>query len=184
MINYYYTDNLESERIRTRKLTIDDADQWAAFFEDKEAVAFIPNPGFNSTKDWAKHWIERQLVRYSENRYGLQVLIDKNTNEFIGQCGLITQEVEGEKKIEVGYHIFKKFRGNGYAPEAAKMFIDFGFKNNQAESIISIIKVGNVKSERVALKNGLKKIKQIIWSDFDVYIYEIDKLMFQQKNHI
>ena len=176
MKQYFYTDNLESARLRTRKLTLEDIDQWAEFFDDKEAVAFIPNPGFVSTKEWAKHWIERQLIRYDDNRYGLQALINKDTNEFIGQCGLITQEVEGEQRIEVGYHVFKKYWGQGYAPEAAKMFMDFGFKHNQTNSIISIIKVGNTKSETVAIKNGLIKVKRTIWNNFDVNIYQINKL--------
>jgi RimJ/RimL family protein N-acetyltransferase len=175
MTDYIYTDNLESKRLRTRKLTLDDVGLWAEFFEDKDAIEFLPNIGFPSTKERAKHWIEKQLGRYADNRYGLQALINKDTNEFIGQCGLLAQEVDGEQKVEVGYHIFKKHWGQGYAPEAAKLFIDFGFKNNQATSIISIINTGNVRSQKVALKNSLTKIKQTTWSNLDVFIYQIDK---------
>jgi RimJ/RimL family protein N-acetyltransferase len=102
-------------------------------------------------------------------------LINKDTNEFVGQCGLLAQEVDGEQKVEVGYHIFKKHWGQGYAPEAAKLFIDYGFKNNQATSIISIINTGNVRSQKVAHKNSLTKIKQTTWSNLDVFIYQIDK---------
>lgn len=175
MQTYLYTDQLESERLRTRKLSLDDVEAWAQFFEDKEAVEFLPNLGFTSTKDRAKHWIEKQLGRYAENRYGLQALINKATNEFVGQCGLLAQVVDGEQKVEVGYHIFKKHWGQGYAPEAAKLFIDYGFNNDQASSIISIINTGNIKSQKVALKNGLIKVKQTVWSDLDVFIYQIDK---------
>lgn len=175
MTNYIYKDNLESKRLRTRMLTMDDVSAWANFFEDKDAIEFLPSIGFPSTKDRAKHWIEKQLGRYSDNRYGLQALINKDTNEFVGQCGLLGQEVDGEKKVEVGYHIFKKYWGQGYAPEAAKLFIDFGFSNNQATSIISIIDIGNIRSQNVALKNGLTKMKQTKWSDLDVFIYQIEK---------
>jgi RimJ/RimL family protein N-acetyltransferase len=175
MPNYIYNDNLESKRLLTRKLTINDVDVWVKFFEDKDAVEFLPNIGFPTTKDRAKHWIEKQLSRYSENRYGLQALIHKDTNEFIGQCGLLMQEVDGEQKVEVGYHIFKKYWGQGYAPEAAKLFIDYGFNTNQADSIISIINIGNTRSQKVALKNGLTKLKQTKWSSLDVFIYQINK---------
>lgn len=175
MTNYFYTESLESKRLLTRKLTMNDVDPWAKFFEDKDAVEFLPNIGFATTKDRAKHWIEKQLCRYSENRYGLHALINKETNEFIGQCGLLGQVVDEEQKVEVGYHIFKKHWGQGYAPEAAKLFIDFGFNNNQATSIISIININNIKSQKVALKNGLTKLKQTKWSDLDVFIYQINK---------
>jgi [ribosomal protein S5]-alanine N-acetyltransferase len=175
MTNYTYTDNLESKRLRTRMLTIDDVDLWTKFFEDKESMEFMPNIDLALPKDRAKFWIEKQLSRYSENRYGLQALITKDTNEFIGQCGLLLQEIDGEKRVEVGYHIFKKHWGQGYAPEAAKLFIDYGFKNDQADSIISIIHINNIKSQKVALKNGLKRMKQTRWSDKDVFIYQIEK---------
>jgi RimJ/RimL family protein N-acetyltransferase len=175
MTTYIYHDNLESKRLRTRNLSLDDIDSWSKFFEDKEAIEFLSNSGFASTGERAKHWIEKQLERYSNKRYGLQALIHRDTNEFIGQCGLLTQEVDGEQKIEVGYHMFKKYWGQGYAPEAAKLFINFGFENNQATSIISIINIGNLKSQKVALKNGLTKIKQTKWSDLDVFIYQIDQ---------
>jgi ribosomal-protein-alanine N-acetyltransferase len=175
MTNYIYTDHLESKRLRTRMLTMDDVETWSGFFEDKEAIAFFPDMGFASTKEWATHWVEKQLGRYADKRYGLQALIDKETNAFVGQCGLLAQVVDGEHKVEAGYHIFKKYRGQGYAPEAAKLFIDYGFNNNQAGSIISIIHVDNIKSQKVALKNGLAKMKQTKWSDLDVFIYQTDK---------
>jgi RimJ/RimL family protein N-acetyltransferase len=175
MTNYIYHDNLESKRIRTRNLSLDDIDSWSKFFEDKEAIEFLSNSELASTRERAKHWIEKQLKRYSNKRYGLQALIHRDTNEFIGQCGLLAQEIDGEQKVEVGYHMFKKYWGQGYAPEAAKLFINFGFENNQATSIISIINIGNLKSQKVALKNGLTKIKQTKWSDLDVFIYQIDQ---------
>lgn len=175
MTNYIYYDKLESKRLRTKNLTLADINLWSEFFEDKEAIEFLPNIGFPSTKERAKHWIEKQLSRYSDKRYGLQALINKDTNEFVGQCGLLAQEVDGEPKVEVGYHIFKKYWGQGYAPEAAKLFIDFGFKNNQTTSIISIINTGNIRSQKVAIKNGLTKLKQTKWSDLDVFIYQLNK---------
>lgn len=173
--SYTYTDHLETKRLFTRFLTSEDIEVWARFFSDKEAVEFFPTFGFSSNSDQAKQWIERQLARYKENRFGLQALIDKKTNAFIGQCGLIKQDVAGTVEIEVGYHIFKKYWGQGYAPEAAKRFIDYGFENNLADSIISLIDIRNIKSQRVADKNGLAREKQVRWSGVDVYIYRIHK---------
>lgn len=171
----YYTDNLESARLRARKLTLEDALLWEEFFNDKDVLEFFPNPGLDSDLEWSKYWINKQLHRYAECSYGLQALIHKDTNEFIGQCGLLLQEVDGKKHIEVGYHILRKHREKGYASEAAKLFIDYAFNNNLATSVISIIDTENIKSEKVALKNGLIKAKQTTWKGLDVFIYKIDK---------
>ncbi len=175
MPNYTYQDNLESKRLLTRKLSSDDVTTWANFFRDDEATAFLPNLGFNSVEERATHWVNKQLNRYADHQFGLQVLIDKNTNEFIGQCGLLKQTIDDKTEIEVGYHIFKQNWGQGYATEAAKLFIDYAFQNKLTDSVTSIIAVNNKKSQRVADKNGLIREKQTTWSGLDVYIYRILK---------
>jgi ribosomal-protein-alanine N-acetyltransferase len=178
---YLYEDGLQTERIVTRFLTREDIPTWANFFKDKEAVEFLSTFGFDSFENMSKFWIEKQLMRYSENRYGLQALIHKQTGEFIGQCGLITQAIDGVMEMEVGYHIFKRYWAKGYATEAAKCFIDYAFTNNLAPSIISIIDINNIKSQRVAHKNALVKERQTKWAHHDVYIYRIYKESWNER---
>lgn len=178
---YKYQEPLETERLRTRKLTEDDILIWSEFFSDKEAVEFIPFDDASSNTKRAKNWIDKQLSRYTTNRLGLQALIHKNTNQLLGQCGLLLQNVDGKKEIEVSYHILKKYWGNGYAPEAAKRFIDYAFENNLTTSVISIIHTDNIRSLRVAKKNGLKREKKTVWAELDVYIYRIIKEDWNQK---
>jgi [ribosomal protein S5]-alanine N-acetyltransferase len=175
MTPYTYQDNLETERLLTRKLTKGDTAIWADFFNDKEAIEFFPFLSSDSNEEKSRNWIDRQLNRYAENRFGLQALIDKRTNLFVGQCGLLAQEVDGKAETEVGYHIFKKYWGQGFAPEAARLFIDYAFKNNLTNSIISIIDRKNIRSQSVAEKNRLTKEKETTWSTMNVYIYRIDK---------
>lgn len=173
-MTYKYEDNLQTDRLITRMLTKEDTPVWEDFFKDEKAIEFFP--AYTKTdKERSAEWIERQLTRYAENRYGLQALIDKKKNLFIGQCGLLEQEVDGKKEIEVGYHIFKKYWGHGFAPEAARLFINYAFTNNLTDTIISIIHSKNIKSQRVAGKNGLVKDNHTNWLDMDVYIYRINK---------
>jgi ribosomal-protein-alanine N-acetyltransferase len=173
--SYQYQDNLESKRLLTRFLTTADILTWSDFFNDKEALEFLPTFGLSTNLERAKYWVERQMTRYKENNFGLQALIDKKTNEFVGQCGLIKQEVNAQIEIEVGYHVFKRLWGQGYAPEAAKVFIDYAFNNNLTDSVISIIDIRNIKSQIVAGKNGLRREKKTKWLDIDVFIYRISK---------
>jgi RimJ/RimL family protein N-acetyltransferase len=135
----------------------------------------FPDYGLKTELERAEQWIKWQLDRYKNKRFGLQALIDKKTNNFIGQCGLLVQEIDGITEVEVGYHIFKKYWGQGFAPEAAKLFIDYAFNNNLASSVISIIHTKNTKSQRVADKNCLEREKETKWRDIDVYVYRIKK---------
>ncbi len=172
---YFYKDHLETPRLKTRFLIFEDIPKWAKFFEDKEAVELFPDFGLKTEMERSGHWIEKQLLRYKEKKFGMQALIHKESNEFIGQCGLLAQKIDGKEELEVGYHIFKKHWGNGYAPEAAKMFINYAIENNLSESIISIIDIRNKNSMRVAEKNGLVREKQCTWNGLDVFVYRIDK---------
>lgn len=169
--NYSYADGLVSDRLITRFLTLDDVLGWSEFFKDKEAVAFFPTFGLNTEEARSRHWIEKQLLRYKENKFGLQALVHPDTGEWIGQCGLLLQEVDGREELEVGYHIFKKYWGKGFAPEAARLLMNYAFDHKLNNTIISIIHVHNIKSQRVALKNGLVQGKQTKWMDTEVFIY-------------
>lgn len=172
---YKYEDHLLTERLITRFLTPDDIRVWTAFFKDKEATDYFPPLEFQTEEEKARWWIERQITRYRESRFGLQALIHKETKEFIGQCGLLAREVDGKEEVELAYDIFKKYWGQGYAPEAAKAFLRYAFENNLADSVTAIIHVQNTRAQRVAEKVGLVREKQTLWSGVDVYLYRITK---------
>ena len=170
-----YQDNLISERLITRKLTKDDVDIWTTFFEDKDCAHFFPTMGLPNAKARAEYWIEKQLLRYEENRFGLQALINKQSGEFVGQCGLLLQEVDNEPVLEIGYSLLKLHWHKGYATEAAKLFKDYAFETNFSNELVSIIDTKNISSQKVAAQNGMTNLKQTRFWDMDVFIFGISK---------
>jgi len=170
-----YLEGSETERLLIRALKISDIPIWESFFENNP---FLPFLGLDLSLDkeaQSKDWIERQLWRYENNKYGHHALIDKQTNKFIGQCGLLTQEIEDKIEIEIGYHIIPEFWGKGYATEAARKFRDFAFEKDLSDSLISIIDIRNISSQKVAEKNGMRRSKQLKYYDLDVFVYRIGK---------
>lgn len=120
--------------------------------------------------------MDRIFNRYANNLGGLNVLIDKNTNEFIGQCGLLIQTIDGIEEMEVGYSIMPEHRKKGYALEAAKKCKNFAFENNLRDSLISTIHIDNVNSAKVAMANGMVKEKETIFMDNPVNIFRISRV--------
>lgn len=171
--DFVYQDNLQTERLYTRFLTSNDISLWAEFFKDHQAVAFFPMAVRETPEVSARYWVERQLTRYEQQRYGMQALINKETDAFVGMCGLMTQTVDDKVELEVGYHVFKKYWGQGYAPEAARLFLDYAFTHDLSDSMVSIIDVGNFNSQHVAEKNGLTREKQTRYDGLDVFLYRI-----------
>ena len=105
------------------------------------------------------------------DNYGLKLLKDKLTGENIGHAGLVPQVVESEQYIEVGYWVDEKYWGNGYASEIAHALINYGVNELQLPKIIALIQKGNLASEKVAVKNGLKKEKELVLNGKIVSLY-------------
>jgi [ribosomal protein S5]-alanine N-acetyltransferase len=167
----YLPANAQTERLNLRPLVAEDAKTWQLFIDHDEAMRYMHTFFPPDMEHQALYWIGFGLNRYFEGRYGMMALIEKETGEMVGMCGLLSQVVDDIPELEVGYHIFPKHWGKGYAPEAAKFFINYAFDNNLNDSIISVIDVGNVKSQRVAEKNGLFCEKQTVQMGDDVFVY-------------
>ncbi len=148
-------EKLETERLYIRRLTLDDTENWMEFIQGEGSLDY-----FNFVKpdrESCEWWIKRQLKRYEDDGFGLMALIVKENDEMAGQCGLLKQELEGKTEIEIGYSLIPRFRGFGFATEAAIAFRNLAFANHLCESIISIIHVDNIASQKVAEKNGMTR---------------------------
>ncbi len=168
-----YPLRIETARLWTRPVTMDDQHAWAAFLADAEATRFLPSPDGQSPAQRAAAWMVKQLGRYADARYGMMALIHKETGAFIGQCGLLSQTVDEVAELEVGYHIFPQYWRQGFASEAAQAMRDLGFENNLAASIISLIHQQNQGSQAVARANGMLLERSTHFLGLDAYVFRI-----------
>ena len=105
----------------------------------------------------------------------MNALIEKESGRLIGHCGLLVQIVDGIPELEIAYSLLPEFWNKGYAIEAAMKCRDFAFANNFSDSLISIISLTNIPSEKVALKNGMHIDKRTIYSNNEVNIFRVNK---------
>jgi ribosomal-protein-alanine N-acetyltransferase len=167
----------ESERLRFRLLQPDDFDTWLPFFSTPEAEKFLGLGAIPTPLDRCRKWFDIVLNRYENDLGGMNVLIDKKTGAFIGQCGLLVQEVDNIKELEIGYSILPDFWGQGFATEAARKCKEYAFINGFTNSLISIIHIENLRSEKVALKNGMHFDRRTVFKDMPVNVFRIIYLL-------
>jgi RimJ/RimL family protein N-acetyltransferase len=98
-------------------------------------------------------WIEWNRRNYAEHGFGLWV-IETHSGEFVGDCGLTMQEVEGEWLVEAGWHVRSLLRRQGYAAEAAAAVREAA-REDGIGHLIAIIRPDNVASQGVATKIGM-----------------------------
>ena len=173
MILSDYPQATKTERLLFRKLYIDDMLPWQTFLANEACTAYYPQHMRNNPVDGALKWMEKQICRYRDGKGGLMAVIEKDSGKFIGQCGLIIQEVDDQPELEVGYHFLPEYWGMGYATEAAIAMKKLGFSISKVDRIISIIQKDNLASQHVARRNGMNVLKETVWNTLHVKIYGI-----------
>lgn len=194
MIENYLNEH-STERLKIRPLRMEDAEIWATFLLDERATQYFPEymrPSFPGiSREQAETWVARQIQRYEAKKFGLLALEEQSSGKFIGMCGLLTQLVDDIPELEIGYHLLPKYHGKGYATEAAQYFKSYAFSHfpipiqwsytgkrtsepdQYYDSIISIIDLHNIPSQKVAKRNGMTVDKQTFWKELEVLIYRV-----------
>ena len=148
---------LQTKRLMLREYNSADFDALFEILSDSETMRHCPEP---FDEEMTRKWIEKNIKRYEEYGFGLWAVILKETGEFIGDCGLTVQNIDGELLPEIGYHIHKKYWRQGFGSEAARAVRDWSFENTEYDCLYSYMKYTNVGSYSTAIANGMKKIKE------------------------
>ncbi|HMV50434.1 MAG TPA: GNAT family N-acetyltransferase [Blastocatellia bacterium] len=163
---------LETERLLLREISYDDLDDLLHIWGDAEAMRLFPK---TLDRDEVVAWIDRNLARYEQYGHGLWAVILKDGQQFVGDCGLVIQDVDGIEELEVGYHFNKNFWGRGLATEAARGCMEYAFQQLNRRRVISLVRPENLSSCRVAERNGLKIEKETLRRGYPHYVYAIEK---------
>ncbi|WP_299160642.1 GNAT family N-acetyltransferase [uncultured Tenacibaculum sp.] len=146
---------IETERLILRELMISDAEPFFNLNANSEVMRYTGDQPFSSISD-AELFL-KNYTDYKKNGFGRWAVILKESNEFVGWCGLKLNE---EEFIDLGFRFFQKDWGKGYATEAAKASLKYGFKNLNLTNIIGRASIDNKASVRV-----LEKIGMIFWKN-------------------
>lgn len=163
---------IETERLILRHVIPGDVDALVDVLGDPVSMKYYPAA---FTRDEVCRWIERWVASYAENGYGLYAMVLKFTGQIIGDCGHAKQDVDGVAEIEIGYHVLRSLQGQGYATEAARACVEYGFTKLGAQRLISLIRPENMPSRRVAEKMGMKIEEEIVRKGRAHLVYAISR---------
>jgi RimJ/RimL family protein N-acetyltransferase len=119
----------------------------------------------------AQAWLDRQLVRYRNDGHGLWLVRDRHTGVPVGQVGLAMQEVEGQRRPEIGWLLAREFWGRGYATEAGAATRSAAFGRWGYPEVISLIRPENLASRRVAGRLGMTPGPEVQFHGFRHTVY-------------
>lgn len=165
---------LETDRLYFRAFSLDDIEPFSEICANPNVMRYIGD-GKPADHESITKKIEEWIQLYEKNKFGLMAIVIKNTNKFIGFCGLMHQTVEDKEYIELGYRLDESYWGRGLATEAAIAVRDYAFKVLEIPLLISIIHYKNEASKRVAKKVGMTFMKQTNYKGIVVDVFSLTK---------
>lgn len=176
---------LPTQRLFLRPLTLNDLPLLHAdIMGDAEVMRFIGNGAISNLHE-AETFLCMVIERYTESdlgwfamtsKYGVDAY-DAAAKELLGVSCL--KPVRGELReafgehVEVGYWLAKAAWGRGYATEAARALVRYGFETLGLSEIIGMVDARNAASARVLQKTGLKYDRSAMVREIKVDCYLI-----------
>ena len=152
------TTSLETARLWLRPMQAADFDALLVIFTDPKVMAAFDSPPLDRTQ--MAGWLQRNLDHQAQYGYGLFSVFLKADDSLIGDCGLEVMDVDGTRVAELGYDLRSEYWNQGLATEAARAVRDYAFHVLGLPQLISLIRVGNGASQRVAEKVGMQCVSE------------------------
>jgi ribosomal-protein-alanine N-acetyltransferase len=155
MIAKFNLDELETQRLRLRQLTLDDAAQLVLLRSDEYVNRYLDRPATTS-HDQAVQFVNSIL---SANAYYWAINL-KNESTLIGTVCLWNLDYE-QSAVEIGYELLPQFQRKGYMMEVINAIIAYNFSVLKFAKIVATIHPENISSISLLEKNNFKREERL-----------------------
>jgi ribosomal-protein-alanine N-acetyltransferase len=147
---------LQTPSLYLRRFTLADAPLVHELNSKPEVLQYLHEPLVKDEAHATEVLATIILPQYERN-LGRWATFEKDTDAFIGWCGLKFQPEPDT--IDLGYRFLPAYWGKGYATEAAKYTLEYGLNNLQLQNITACAHIENTASINVLQKIGMIYIK-------------------------
>ncbi len=147
---------LTTERLILRRWRDADREPFARMNADPQVMRHFLRPLAREESD---AFVDRIETRFGERGYGLWAVERRADGAFLGMTGLAHQTFEAPFTpcVEVGWRYAAEAWGHGYATEAARESLRFGFEEAGLAEIVSFTPPANAPSIRVMERIGMHR---------------------------
>lgn len=145
---------LRTERLLLREWRGEDLDPFAALNADPEVMRFMPKL---LSRDECAARIQSIRDHFRDHGFGLWAVEVRDVTPFVGFVGLSIPRFEAPFMpcVEIGWRLAREAWGNGFATEAARAAVEFGFNELGLQEILSFTVPTNSRSRRVMQRLGM-----------------------------
>ncbi len=154
MLTHTGTQTIETERLILRRFEYSDCGSvFANWASDEEVQKMYSEPVY-STPEAVKGLLDKYISAYEKEDCYRWAVIERKSGQCIGQIAYFLVDSKNHF-AEIEYCIGQQFQCRGFATEAAKAVIDFGFRKMNLHKVQICTKTINAPSKRVIEKCGL-----------------------------
>jgi ribosomal-protein-alanine N-acetyltransferase len=145
---------LTTDRLGLRHFTPDDLDWLAALYADEDVTRYLGGP--KSRAD-TETMLDERILRYYDAHPGLGIwmTVERATGTRVGFH--LLNHIQGESIIQIGFTLATSAWGRGYGTEMAAAVLRHGFIDLALPHLVGMASLGNVASQRVLTKIGLRR---------------------------
>lgn len=143
---------IRTERLLLRRWRHADREPFAAMNADPAVVEHLQGP---MSRERSDDFIDRIERHWDEHGWGLWAVEVPDVASFIGYVGLWPADYVEPAMVEVGWRLAREHWGHGYATEAARAALEYGFTDVGLAEIVSFTVPQNERSWRVMERIGL-----------------------------
>ncbi len=149
---------------------------------DEKVMEFFSN---TQTKEQTIEFIERMQKQFTERGYCYFAVDKLEDNQLVGFIGINWQTFESDFTpcVDIGWRLNSIEWNKGFATEGAKRCLEYASNDLGIKKIFSITPKVNLKSEKIMLNIGMKKVKHFIFPALkdderlrECVLYEIELL--------
>jgi RimJ/RimL family protein N-acetyltransferase len=160
---------IRTEQLLLRPMTVNDVDELVALHAHPEVSRFVGAPD----REQALQWLRDDERQWAERGYGRLAVLEPHGDRFLGRVGLNYWPQFNE--TEVGWTLRPEAWGHGYATEAARACVHWGFKKFGFEYLVAMIPPDNARSLRVAERLGMTPLREDVVYDTPVIVHAVDR---------
>jgi len=179
----------ETARLYVRRPTSKDKDV-NFYFQLWNDPRVMTNVGFPKGLMIRREDIIAQIARADETEYDKTLLIiDKETNESVGECKLGLADDEGIAHTDV--KLIPEFWGKGYGIEIKQALVNYLFTHTDCTAIQASPNKENIASQKMQERVGGKRIKEGTYhfpehmrsytKDIELYIYRLTRSDWEER---
>lgn len=151
---------LHTPHLTLRPLFPADAVMLHRIYQHEGVLQYFPNP-MPPPLEKVERFVASQQTHWEKYGYGNWGIVPEGETDLVGWAGL--QFLPETNETEVGYLLDRPFWGKGYATEAARASLQFGFERFDFPEIIALVHPDNAGSLKVAAKCGLKVVERKVY---------------------